>query len=247
MGGSTHSSNEPYSRFRIRKDPYAPLPSSDLFVHTLQHVRGTEPGSVLLRQTHHSHGILKALFQAGDGLGSDLGKAPLRPPVFFWLRPYREPRGSASPHGPLHSCTSKTYALRRCASDGPGISAREPLEVLLDGPGQPRMIIRDHIGDALEASSLQLLQSSSQDKRLSESPKARPRTSLEPFSLTPTAIRAALESALSSSLSLMNIASRIRKGKEPSNLLWRNEETLASSSVASLYPRTWRTSSRIGP
>ena len=120
-----------------------PLPSSDLFVHTLQHVRGTEPGSVLLRQTHHSHGILKALFQAGDGLGSDLGKAPLRPPVFFWLRPYREPRGSASPHGPLHSCTSKTYALRRCASDGPGISARGPLEVLLDGPGQPSVIIRD--------------------------------------------------------------------------------------------------------
>lgn len=41
----------------------------------LQPIRGTEPGPILPWQSHDRHGVFEALFQAGQGLGSESGEA----------------------------------------------------------------------------------------------------------------------------------------------------------------------------
>jgi hypothetical protein len=69
------SPEETASRFDTGEDPNHPLPSTNLFVQTLLHVGRAQPLAVFLGEPHHTHGVLEAFLETGDGLGGDLLKA----------------------------------------------------------------------------------------------------------------------------------------------------------------------------
>ena len=69
------SPEEAVGRCDTGEDPDHPLPSADLLVQALLHVRGTQPPAVLLGEPHHAHGVLETFLETGDGLGGDRLKA----------------------------------------------------------------------------------------------------------------------------------------------------------------------------
>ena len=153
------SPEEAVGRCDTGEDPDHPLPSADLLIQALLHVRGTQPPAVLLGESHHAHGVLETFLETGDGFGGDRLKARDEggrlPTGLLEIGGLEDPLGVG---GRLRPVTARGMPEKVTQEMDSGALPGDPLERLASRLDQTRVTVRDDPQDPFQAALFQPLE-----------------------------------------------------------------------------------------